>query len=147
MRSLPKHSGSSDALPNNAKAEQLRAGARFVSENRSTRVRVEWVGDRTHRTQLSMSRIELPVSPPESFFRIKQILAVLPERDRILRKRVLIVSRRNIMTEDDRRISYPYFFGSEYGRFSPVITFDSTILGREHRARAYIKSWFPPFAQ
>jgi predicted alpha/beta superfamily hydrolase len=43
-----------------------------------------------------------------------------------------------IMTEDDRRISYPYFFGSEYGRFSPLITFDSAILGREHRARVYV---------
>jgi predicted alpha/beta superfamily hydrolase len=43
-----------------------------------------------------------------------------------------------IMTEDDRRISYPYFFGSEYGRCSPLFTFDSAILGREHRARAYV---------
>ncbi|MGZ5552259.1 MAG: alpha/beta hydrolase [Chthoniobacterales bacterium] len=43
-----------------------------------------------------------------------------------------------IMTEDDRRISYPYFSGSEYGRFSPLITFDSPILGREHRARVYV---------
>lgn len=43
-----------------------------------------------------------------------------------------------IMTEDDRRISYPYFFGSEYGHCSPLITFDSAILGREHRARVYL---------
>jgi predicted alpha/beta superfamily hydrolase len=43
-----------------------------------------------------------------------------------------------IMTEDDRLVFYPYFFGSDYGRFSPLITFDSTLLGREHRARVYL---------
>ena len=43
-----------------------------------------------------------------------------------------------IMTEDDRRLSYPYFFDSCEGKFSPLITFDSPILGREHRARVYV---------
>jgi predicted alpha/beta superfamily hydrolase len=43
-----------------------------------------------------------------------------------------------IMSEDDRRISYPHFFGSYYGSFSPLITFESPILGREHRARVYV---------
>jgi len=43
-----------------------------------------------------------------------------------------------IMTEDDWRIFYPYFYGSEYGSFSPLITFDSLILGHEHRARVYV---------
>jgi predicted alpha/beta superfamily hydrolase len=43
-----------------------------------------------------------------------------------------------IMSEDDRRISYPHFFGSDYGKFSRLITFDSALLGREHRARVYL---------
>jgi predicted alpha/beta superfamily hydrolase len=43
-----------------------------------------------------------------------------------------------IMTEDERRISHPHFFGSDYGRFSPLITFYSPILRREHRARVYV---------
>jgi predicted alpha/beta superfamily hydrolase len=42
-----------------------------------------------------------------------------------------------IMTEDDRRAHYPFFFGSEQGTFSPLITFDSPILGRQHQARVY----------
>ena len=43
-----------------------------------------------------------------------------------------------IMTEDDRRMSHPHFFGSDYGRFSPLITFESPVLGREHRIRVYL---------
>lgn len=43
-----------------------------------------------------------------------------------------------IMTEDERRISYPFFFGSEEGEFSSLIVFGSSILGREHRARVYL---------
>ena len=43
-----------------------------------------------------------------------------------------------LMTEGDRRISYPYFFGSDQGTYSPLITFDSKILGREHKVRAYV---------
>jgi predicted alpha/beta superfamily hydrolase len=43
-----------------------------------------------------------------------------------------------IMTEDDRRVFYPHFHGSDYGKFSPLVTFDSAILGREHRARVYV---------
>jgi predicted alpha/beta superfamily hydrolase len=43
-----------------------------------------------------------------------------------------------IMTEDDWITFYPYFFDSECGRFSPLMTFRSPILGREHRARVYL---------
>jgi predicted alpha/beta superfamily hydrolase len=43
-----------------------------------------------------------------------------------------------IMTQDDRIISYPYFFGSDYGRFSSLLTFKSAVLEREHRARVYL---------
>ena len=43
-----------------------------------------------------------------------------------------------IMTEDDRRISHPFFFGSDHGSFSSLITFHSPILGREHRGRVYL---------
>jgi len=43
-----------------------------------------------------------------------------------------------IMTEDDRRIAYPFFFGSEHGGFSPLIRFNCPILGREHRVRVYV---------
>ncbi len=43
-----------------------------------------------------------------------------------------------LMTEDDRRVSHPYFFGSEYGRFSKLLTFESKILKREHRLRVYL---------
>lgn len=43
-----------------------------------------------------------------------------------------------IMTEDDRRIFYPHFFDSEFGGFSPLLEFESSILEREHRARIYL---------
>jgi len=43
-----------------------------------------------------------------------------------------------IMTEDDRRISYPHFFASELGQFSPLLKFFSPLLEREHRARVYL---------
>jgi predicted alpha/beta superfamily hydrolase len=44
-----------------------------------------------------------------------------------------------IMTEgDDGRMSYPFFFDSETGRCSALITFDSLILKRKHRARVYL---------
>jgi predicted alpha/beta superfamily hydrolase len=43
-----------------------------------------------------------------------------------------------IMTEDDRRLSHPHFFGTDHGNFSPLITFSSAILGHEHRARVYL---------
>ena len=43
-----------------------------------------------------------------------------------------------IMTEDGRRVFFPHFFGSNYGRFSRLLTFDSPILGSEHRARIYL---------
>jgi len=43
-----------------------------------------------------------------------------------------------IMTQDDRSVSYPYFFGSEYCSFSSLLSFDSPSLKRVHRARVYL---------
>lgn len=43
-----------------------------------------------------------------------------------------------LMAEDDRRAFYPFFFGSERGRFSRLIEFSSPILDRVHRLRAYL---------
>jgi len=43
-----------------------------------------------------------------------------------------------IMTEDDRRVFYPYFRGPECGKCSALVTFESAILGRQHRARVYV---------
>ena len=33
---------------------------------------------------------------------------------------------------------YPYFFGPEVGRFSPLVELPSKILDRDHRMRAYL---------
>ncbi len=43
-----------------------------------------------------------------------------------------------IMTEQDARIVYPHFFGSEVGRFSPLVQLESKILGRDHLVRGYL---------
>ena len=43
-----------------------------------------------------------------------------------------------LMTEADRRVFYPFFFGPEHGRFSRLVEFPSEILGRVHRLRAYV---------
>ena len=43
-----------------------------------------------------------------------------------------------LMAEEDRRISYPYFSSSDKGRFSRLVEFPSTILGRNHRLRVYV---------
>lgn len=43
-----------------------------------------------------------------------------------------------LMSEGDRRISRPFFFGSDKGRYSPLIKLDSKILGREHKLRVYV---------
>lgn len=43
-----------------------------------------------------------------------------------------------LMEEDDKRISYPFFFGSDHGRFSKLYEFQSKILGRTHYLRAYL---------
>jgi predicted alpha/beta superfamily hydrolase len=43
-----------------------------------------------------------------------------------------------IMTEKDVRISYPFFFGPETGRFSKLIELPSKILGRDHKIRGYL---------
>jgi predicted alpha/beta superfamily hydrolase len=45
-----------------------------------------------------------------------------------------------LMEEKDQRISYPFFFGSEKGRYSKLIEFPSKILGRTH----YIRVYLPP---
>jgi predicted alpha/beta superfamily hydrolase len=43
-----------------------------------------------------------------------------------------------LMGEEDRRVCYPFFTTPPMGRFSPLVTFDSTILGRAHRLRVYV---------
>ncbi len=43
-----------------------------------------------------------------------------------------------IMTEKDTRLSYPYFFSPEAGRFSSLVELPSKILGRGHRLRGYL---------
>jgi predicted alpha/beta superfamily hydrolase len=43
-----------------------------------------------------------------------------------------------LMEEEDQRIMYPFFFGSEKGRFSKLIEFPSKILGRNHYLRVYL---------
>jgi predicted alpha/beta superfamily hydrolase len=43
-----------------------------------------------------------------------------------------------LMEEDDKRISYPFFFGSDKGKFSKLYEFPSKILGRTHYLRAYL---------
>jgi predicted alpha/beta superfamily hydrolase len=43
-----------------------------------------------------------------------------------------------IMTEDDRRAFYPHFFGTETGSFYPLVSIDSPVLRRAHRARIYL---------
>jgi len=43
-----------------------------------------------------------------------------------------------LMSEQDKRISYPFFLSSERGQFSPLLKFHSPILDREHRIRVYL---------
>jgi predicted alpha/beta superfamily hydrolase len=43
-----------------------------------------------------------------------------------------------LMEEPDKRVSYPYFFSPEQGRYSDLVEFPSKILGREHRLRIYV---------
>ena len=43
-----------------------------------------------------------------------------------------------LMSEDDRRVCYPFFLSPAHGRFSGIIDFPSTMLGRSHRLRAYL---------
>jgi hypothetical protein len=43
-----------------------------------------------------------------------------------------------LMTEDDRRVLYPFFFDSGHGRVSRLVEMWSTILGRAHRLRVYL---------
>jgi predicted alpha/beta superfamily hydrolase len=40
-----------------------------------------------------------------------------------------------LMGGDDHRVTYPFFLGSEKGRFSSLVEFPSSILGRDHRLR------------
>jgi predicted alpha/beta superfamily hydrolase len=43
-----------------------------------------------------------------------------------------------LMGEEDRRVCYPFFRSSAQGRFSELIEFPSTVLGRAHRLRVYL---------
>jgi predicted alpha/beta superfamily hydrolase len=43
-----------------------------------------------------------------------------------------------LMTERDARVSYPYFFSPEAGRFSSLVEIPSKLLGRGHRIRGYL---------
>jgi len=43
-----------------------------------------------------------------------------------------------IMTEKDVRVSYPYFFSPEAGRFSSLVELPSKFLARDHKIRAYL---------
>ncbi len=43
-----------------------------------------------------------------------------------------------LMEEKDQRISYPFFFGSEKGRYSKLVEFPSKILNRTHYLRVYL---------
>jgi Putative esterase len=43
-----------------------------------------------------------------------------------------------IMTGDDVRTVYPYFFSDPRGRFSPLVEIESAILNRRHRLRVYL---------
>ena len=43
-----------------------------------------------------------------------------------------------LMTEQDTRVSYPYFFSPEAGRFSSLVQLPSKLLGRDHKIRAYL---------
>jgi len=47
-----------------------------------------------------------------------------------------------LMEEDDKRISYPFFFGSDQGSFSELYEFPSEILGRTHYLRAYLPAGY-----
>ena len=43
-----------------------------------------------------------------------------------------------LLTHAGTRDVYPFFSGTDSGTFSPLIEFDSTILGRKHVLRAYV---------
>jgi predicted alpha/beta superfamily hydrolase len=43
-----------------------------------------------------------------------------------------------IMTGQDARVVYPYFFSDPRGRFLPLVEIESAILGRGHRLRVYL---------
>ena len=43
-----------------------------------------------------------------------------------------------LMSEPDLRVSHPFFFGADRGRFSSLLTLDSAILGRQHRLRVFV---------
>lgn len=43
-----------------------------------------------------------------------------------------------LMTESDQRSCFPFFFGSEQGRFSKLIEVPSRLLNRTHRLRVYV---------
>lgn len=103
------------------------------------------IGEIVLRTELDWDRDVLPVSVSGNGISTFQVEAQHPF---VYFKPCLIENSRLhwakgdnkllIMTEDDRRALYPHFFGDETGSFYPLLTFDSAILDREHRARIYL---------
>jgi hypothetical protein len=51
-----------------------------------------------------------------------------------------------LMTEKDNRVSYPYFFSPDVGRFSPLVELPSKILGRDHKVRGYLPPGYDSLA-
>jgi predicted alpha/beta superfamily hydrolase len=43
-----------------------------------------------------------------------------------------------LMGEDDQRVCYPFFLSPAHGRFSQLVEFPSSILGRAHRLRVHL---------
>jgi predicted alpha/beta superfamily hydrolase len=43
-----------------------------------------------------------------------------------------------LMSEQDHRVSYPFFFSSDEGTFSKLVELPSKILGRTHRLKVYV---------
>ena len=50
----------------------------------------------------------------------------------------LVRTRCSLWKKDDGWISYPVFFSPNHGKFSELIEFESAILNRVHRIRAYV---------
>lgn len=42
-----------------------------------------------------------------------------------------------LMSEEDNRVSYPFFFSGDEGQFTELLTFPSKILGRDHRLKVF----------
>ena len=103
-------------------------------------------GDLILRTELDWNRDIEPVSVSAagiSTFHVQTHHPFLYFKPCLIQNRQLHWAKGDnqllIMTEgDDERISHPFFFDSETGHCSPLITFDSPVLKRQHRARVYL---------